>query len=340
MKKFILILSALVFVFSLSACSNMENTNTGSDITNDDTVRLGLGITANQKSSMSASDTDGAGQTNCTVAAVLIDDAGKIIKCVIDEIEVKTTFSASGTITSDLSYQAKTKNELKDSYDMKQASSIGKEWYEQVKSFCEYVTGKSLKEIENISVDKNQYPTSSDLKASVTIAIGNFKAAIKKAYENAENSGSKRDDSLGLGIVSSVENSKDASQDTGAVQADITVTAVTYGEAGDVSASKIDEVRSIINFDNTGKITSDIASQLKTKNELGDDYGMKKASSIGKEWYEQALSLEKLLKGKTITDIKDIALDDSKKATASDIKAEVTIAIDKIKHAFTKAGTK
>ncbi|MBE6903913.1 MAG: hypothetical protein E7480_04830 [Ruminococcaceae bacterium] len=341
MKKFISI-CLLILIFSLSACSPADNQTISSDIsdmvTNSDTVKIGLGIVASQKAT-SASSEDGSCITNCTVAAICVDDAGKIVKCIVDEIEVKATVSASGKITSDLSYQAKTKTELKDSYNMEQASSIGKEWYEQAKSFSTYVTGKTLKEIEGIAVDKNQYPTGSDLKGSVTISIGNFKEAIKKAFENATNSGSKKDDMLGLGIVSTIENSKDASQDIGTVQADITVTAVSYGTAGNVTASKIDEIRSAINFDNSGKITSEPSTQLKTKTELGKDYGMKAASSIGKEWNEQAMSLEKLLKGKTITDIGNIALDDSKKPTSSDIKAEVTIAIDKIKQAFKKAGT-
>ena len=338
MKKIILI-CALAFSIVLSACSSVDNQNNSSDmITNADTVKLGLGIIANRNSS-SASTEDGFSQTSCTVAAICIDDSGKITKCVIDELEVKTTISASGKITSDLSYQAKTKNELKNEYGMEKASSIGKEWYEQVKGFCTYVTGKTLDEIENIAVDKNEYPTDSDLKASVTISIGNFKQALKKAFENATNSGSKKDDKLGLGIVSSIENSKDASQDVGTVQTDITISAVTYGTAGNVTANKIDEVRCVTNFDNSGKITTNSSGEIKTKTELGKDYGMKAASSIGKEWNEQAKSLEKLLSGKTITDIGNIALDESKKPTSSDIKAEVTIAIDKIKQAIKKAGT-
>jgi hypothetical protein len=66
-------------------------------------------------------------------------------------------------------------------YGMEKASGIGKEWNEQAEAFAKFVTGKTAAEIEGIAVDAEQHVLDTDLKASVTISVGDFKAAIAKA---------------------------------------------------------------------------------------------------------------------------------------------------------------
>ncbi|HCR39942.1 MAG TPA: hypothetical protein DIW41_03495, partial [Lachnospiraceae bacterium] len=61
-----------------------------------------------------------------------------------------------------------------------------------------------------------------------------------------------------------------------------------------------------------------------SKQALGDAYDMKKASGIGKEWFEQAKAFSDYIKGKTVADVKGIALDDSSKPTSDDLKSSVT----------------
>ena len=66
----------------------------------------------------------------------------------------------------------------------------------------------------------------------------------------------------------------------------------------------IDQVESKIHFDSKGQIvTNGTTTDIRTKRELGDEYGMKAASPIGKEWYEQVNSIESWLVGKNIKDI-------------------------------------
>ena len=55
----------------------------------------------------------------------------------------------------------KTKKQLQNSYGMKQASSIGKEWYEQVLFFEDYVKTHG---IENIKTDEKGKSVNEDLK--------------------------------------------------------------------------------------------------------------------------------------------------------------------------------
>ena len=66
----------------------------------------------------------------------------------------------------------------------------------------------------------------------------------------------------------------------------------------------LDQVESKIYFDSMGQlITNGTNTDIRTKRELGDEYGMKSASPIGKEWYEQVNSIESWLVGKNIKDI-------------------------------------
>ncbi|MBE6887496.1 MAG: hypothetical protein E7484_03640 [Ruminococcaceae bacterium] len=66
----------------------------------------------------------------------------------------------------------------------------------------------------------------------------------------------------------------------------------------------LDQVETKIYFDSMGQIvTNGTSTDIRTKRELGDEYGMKSASPIGKEWYEQVNSIESWLVGKNIKDI-------------------------------------
>lgn len=107
----------------------------------------------------------------------------------------------------------------------------------------------------------------------------------------------------GLGMVNSIGSSKSATADAaGLAQADVTAAAVTVDSKNTIVSISFDVVQTKINFDNTGAITTDLATEFKTKRELKEDYNMKIASPIGKEWYEQAAELEKYALGKTVED--------------------------------------
>jgi hypothetical protein len=114
---------------------------------------------------------------------------------------------------------------------------------------------------------------------------------------------------------------------SGKAQADTMMCAVVVDANGKVVSIKIDIVQSPITFDETGKITTDKATVFKTKRKLGDAYGMKKASGIGKEWYEQADAIQKWMIGKTADQIKAMKVKTSEKeGTVSDEPDLVTSA--------------
>ena len=151
----------------------------------DQSDRTGIGMVSYLNRSQNAGDTDGSAEISTVAAAVTVDGEDRIIGCSIDMVEQKLEISNTGAIGSPANTQYSTKKELGDSYGMKAASEIGKEWYEQIESFEQYVIGKTVEEINGIKTDDHGYVQDNSLNSSVTISISDFQAAITKAVENA-----------------------------------------------------------------------------------------------------------------------------------------------------------
>jgi hypothetical protein len=208
---------------------------------------------------------------------------------------------------------------------MKAVSSIGKEWNEQAAAFAAYCVGKTSDEIAGIAAGEDGKAADADLAAGCTMHPGNFQWLVVKAIGNAVPSGAQATDKIGLGISANIEKSKDAGEEDGLMQAYVTVTGVTTDAEGKVTAAAIDAVQANINFDKTGKITTDLTAEIKTKNELGEEYGMKAVSSIGKEWNEQAAAFAAYCLGKTADEITGIAAGEDGKAADADLAAGCTM---------------
>ena len=85
-------------------------------------------------------------------------------------------------------------------------------------------------------------------------------------------------------------------------QVDTVITATAFAADGKVVGTVIDNAQIRVQFDAEGKVTNRDA-ELKTKKELGPDYGLINASEIGKEWHEQIEALEEWMVGKTVSEI-------------------------------------
>ncbi|MEG0274750.1 MAG: FMN-binding protein, partial [Longicatena sp.] len=77
----------------------------------------------------------------------------------------------------------KTKKELVDDYNMKQASPINKEWDEQVDFFEDYVEKNG---VDKIKVNADGKAENDDVKSGCTISVDGFIAAIKDGEKNAK----------------------------------------------------------------------------------------------------------------------------------------------------------
>lgn len=299
-------------------------------------LRTGMAVVTSTGSSKDAGDKDGNAQVDSVAAVVVVDADGKIVNCMIDTAQTKMAFTAEGKVV--MADGFKTKKELGDDYGMRPASGIGKEWFEQAAAIEEYVIGKTADEVEGIAVDETTKTTEPDLLAGATIKIGSYVQAITEAARESQVIGTQEGDKLGLGIVTNMEKSKDAADGKeGQCQAYSTYVATTTGADGKITAAVIDASQGTVKFDATGKITSDLKEAVQTKRQLGDAYGMKKASGIGKEWFEQASAMEGFMVGKTADEVAGITVGDDGKTTDADLVSSVTISIDAFQEAALKA---
>ncbi len=298
------------------------------DASSGEAVKTGLALITSVGSSTSASaEGDGLAQADITLVAVTVGEDGVIDDCVIDAIQSKVNFDASGQLITDLSAPVASKNERGDDYGMWKASSIGKEWNEQAQAIADYVVGKTIDQVTGISVTEDGKAGDADLAASVTMSIGGYLEGIQQAVANAQHLGASKGDTLVLTSTTSLTDSKDATaEEDGLAQAYATVGAITMN--GDtITSMVIDAVQASVNFDTAGQITTDLTAAQPSKNQLGDGYGMRDFSSIGREWYEQAAGFAAYVTGKTPAEVSGIAVTEDGKAADADLAASVTISI-------------
>jgi hypothetical protein len=140
-------------------------------------------VTLNKLSSSTNATAEAAGcvQLDGDIAALTVKD-GIITSCIIDSVQAKVNFDTTGTITSDLTAQIPSKNQLGENYGMVAWGGAIAEWNVQAASFASYVTGKTADQVAGIAINEATKPADgSDLASSVTISIGGFQALIAKA---------------------------------------------------------------------------------------------------------------------------------------------------------------
>lgn len=146
-------------------------------------VKTGLGHNISiAKSKDATAEAAGLAQVDTVMAAVTVDSANKILGVTIDTAQTKVNFDATGKLTTDLAAEQKTKVELGDAYGMKKASSIGREWYEQIAELEKWMVGKTVDKITAVKEPANE----ADLKSKVTVSIGDYQAAVAEAVKNAK----------------------------------------------------------------------------------------------------------------------------------------------------------
>ena len=297
-------------------------------------VKTGLAIMSNAADSKNAAEV----AYDVTYVAVTVDDKGVIGSCIIDSLGAKVTFDAAGTITSDLTAAIPTKNELGDSYGMKAYGGAKYEWNEQAKALADYAVGKTVDELKNGAIDESgKAPAGSDLASTATIYLGGYVSAIEKAVANAAHLGAYAGDELRLAVISKLDSSVSASADKpGTAQLDSDVTALTLNNAT-ITSCTIDSLQAKVSFDQTGAITTDLAAPILTKNELGENYGMKAWGGAKYEWNEQAASFAAYATGKTAPEVNAIAVNEKTAPTQADLAASVTIAIGGFQALIAKA---
>lgn len=136
-------------------------------------LTLCLAACSSGESTSSTGDTAGSVSGTATVAvddgeitATVTKDAdGKIEKVVIDQIQ-----------------DGNSKKDLKEDYGMKDASGIGKEWYEQIAYLETYIVDNG---VDAVKLDADGYPEGEDLRAGCTINLSKIMEAVDDADAKA-----------------------------------------------------------------------------------------------------------------------------------------------------------
>lgn len=132
--------------------------------------------------------------------------------------------------------------------------------------------------------------------------------------------GSKNDDEKKTKLGMAVCASADAKEDEGSI--DAVLAAVLTDTDGVILACRLDEIELKPAVKN-GKLQD--VTDFRTKNERGDEYGMK-AGGAKQEWYEQAAAFCKYVVGKTSNEVAGIETTDGK-ATDKDLSAGCTMVV-------------
>ena len=129
----------------------------------------------------------------------------------------------------------------------------------------------------------------------------------------------------GVAILASAAESKNAGDADGEAKYDVSVVAVTVDDNGVIQSCIIDSIGTSVLFDVSGNIVSDLTAPIQTKNELGENYGMKAYAGSQYEWNEQAAALAAYAVGKTVEELRSGAVDETGHAVDADLATTATI---------------
>ena len=307
-------------------------------------LKTGFSVSVNIADSASATaEAKGAAKYDITLAAVTVDDNGVIVSCVIDSVPATVEFDAKGNIITDLTAAVQTKNELGENYGMKAWGGAVAEWDQQVAAVAKYAVGKTVEQLKNGDIDMTtgKAKDGTDLSSSATIYLAGYVYAIEAAVNNAKHMGAQAGDELVLATVNSIASSTSATAEkAGNAQLDSDIVALTTKD-GKITSCYIDAVQAKIGFDTTGTITTDLTAAVQTKNELGENYGMKAWGGAKAEWNEQAAAFAAYVTGKTAEEVAGIAITETTKpADGTDLASSVTISIGGFQALIAKALSK
>lgn len=336
MKKIFSVLLAvlmLVSLFALTGCSGAK-------------LKLGMGVVSSYgKWTEADGESDGSNEVLVTVAAVLVDDSGKIMQCVIDTAQSTAAYSSKGKAIAMVDFR--TKGEKGKDYGMSahgtdlNGDGVIKEWNEQITAFTDAICGKTMDQVKEMVVDG--YGNDDIQKAGCTMAVAEFVTAVEKAVANATESNATKNDTLKLGMNTAQTTADATEEKDGSIEFVTDITAAAVDKNGKVVAASTDASQVTIKFDTKGVCLTDTTEQIKTKGEKGKDYGMSaygtdlNEDGVIKEWNEQADAFAAALIGKTATEIAGLEKDGY--GVESLQTAGCTVAVTDMVKAAVKAAT-
>lgn len=207
---------------------------------------------------------------------------------------------------------------------------------------------------DKVTYDATGHVTSDNTASTSKKALGDKygmkdKSSIKKEwYEQVEaldkaakNAVEVKDvASVGSAILTKVSGKDASAEKSGESKASSTYGVVALDKDGKVVFTQTDVAQNAVKFTTAGVVDGE-AVAIATKGEKKDEYGMKKVSSIGKEWFEQNQAYDDWTVGKTgkeIADMKVTTNEGGKTVTADkDLMTGCTIGVDSLQKVTTTA---
>lgn len=249
-------------------------------------------------------------ETTIDFVSVLVDEDGTIDKLRLDTTQLLVSYDADAESfkldkkENELIGEAgdvKSKWELLDDYGMIVASPVEKEWYIQAELFENWSVGKTLAQIK-AGMTGNELTDGETV--GVTIIVDTWVLALEEAIANKVLVDGEVH-TIGVGAMNNWVTGREVGDD-------FYVAGAAFDENKNVLGARIDtfQVRYAVE---EGKAVVDKSesrvqvvadeNRIRGKQEQKEDYDMKGASPIGKEWYEQAESLVNLLLGKKVSTV-------------------------------------
>lgn len=302
MKKLWAIFCGFMLLLSLTACGEKDKDPSPSGTANGDGRSLGLG-------SVNTLAVDGNEKTTVktTVAAVVLDKDGKITECKLDEAEFPVELKNGALqVAVDLLTKGETEGYTLTDRDLGAGNTSRESWDDQVEAFCDYVEGMTGDQVSAIAATDGK----SEMIEGCDLIITDFISAVHEATRNAKSKNIAAGDELELAVsVAKSGESTDAKP-----QFDIEMAAVTLGGEDRITACLTDTAQAKLTVENS--LFSHAAGKMDTKRGKGDAYGMKQASSVKKEWYEQADAFDAYAVGKTAEELSKLSVGNDGKTDA------------------------
>ncbi|MBQ7836637.1 MAG: hypothetical protein IJ389_05220 [Clostridia bacterium] len=330
MKKIALMCAVLLLCTSCANAGGGDIIDEVSDIVSDmlpdgaEEYTLQLGVFQSHNAS------EGKAKFASTYACVICDGDGKIVSCSFDATE--DTLSVDGGI-AETGGEYLSKRDRGNDYGMKAASGIGREWYEQADHFAENIIGYTIDEV--IDMENGD----ADLTSGCTIDTDPFKAALEASDKDSmkKEFTAANEPAASLAVVSNDEGSKNASDTNDGIAALSSTYAAVALDGGRILASMTEATETKVYFDASGLIIE--ISKRPGKREQGASYGMKPASDIGLEWYEQADNFEEYTVGMNGDQVAAIGTNDGRPAD-DDLRSGCTVKVNEFIAAISKAANR
>lgn len=322
MKRFFLIGLCCLLVLGLAACGE-ENAPAGDN--NGNKTDRKLGLSAVVTTAMEGTDRD---RVKGTVAAVIVDQEGRIVECKLDEVDFTVTLQEG--VPAPVENLA-TKVEMGDRYrptelDLGGTDGSAEPWHEQAEEFCDYVEGKTGAQVGAIAATDGK----TEQIPGCDLIVTDFITAVVAAVDSAKTTAVGREDDLELALTAYHKSSDKKDKATYLLD----VAAVTLDEQERITACITDQAEVTLTV--AEGMFSTLSGLVKTKRQMGDGYGMKTASPIGREWYQQADAFDTYARGKTAEKLAALPLTDGK----TDAISGCTIILDSMLKNAVKAASR